>query len=207
MNPAERLERALASLDVTTTARQRHQLLALAESLLRWSRRFNLTSIRTLDGVVDRHLVDSLAINPYIDGTRLIDVGTGAGFPGLPLAILRPDVEFTLLDAVGKKIRFVVQMAAELELENVTGLHARVPEYVPEAPFTTVTTRAYADIPGILRDCEHLLTDGGRILAMKGQPPTAELATLAPTWQYKLERLRVPNLEEQRHVAIIARRR
>ncbi|MEL7536969.1 MAG: 16S rRNA (guanine(527)-N(7))-methyltransferase RsmG [Pseudomonadota bacterium] len=202
-----KLDLGLETLGVAASDAQRNAMLELVERLVHWSTKVNLTSIREPAAIIERHLFDSLTLSSRIHGARVLDIGTGGGFPGLPLAIVRPDVEFVLLDAVAKKIRFVTQMAAELGLDNVTGLHARLPEYRSDRLFSTVTARAYATLDGIVSDCEHLLADGGRILAMKGRSPEDELAALDETWQTTVVALEVPELDEQRHVVVLEKRR
>ncbi|MEO1034374.1 MAG: 16S rRNA (guanine(527)-N(7))-methyltransferase RsmG [Pseudomonadota bacterium] len=202
-----KLDLGLETLGVAASDAQRNAMLELVERLVHWSTKVNLTSIREPAAIIERHLFDSLTLSSRIHGARVLDIGTGGGFPGLPLAIVRPDVEFVLLDAVAKKIRFVTQMAAELGLDNVTGLHARLPEYRADRLFSTVTARAYATLDGIVSDCEHLLADGGRILAMKGRSPEDELAALDETWQTTVVALEVPELDEQRHVVVLEKRR
>ncbi|MEM8984405.1 MAG: 16S rRNA (guanine(527)-N(7))-methyltransferase RsmG [Pseudomonadota bacterium] len=203
----DRLLRGIDTLQLTVTEDQVATLLRLADRLVHWSARVNLTAIREPAAVIDRHLLDSLAILPWLNGDRILDIGTGAGFPGLPLAIVCPDRHFALLDSVGKKIRFVVQMAAELALPNVAGLNERLPAFRTEPPFMTITARAYARLDAIIDDCEHILADGGRILAMKGQSPDDELAAISEHWQAELVPLDIPGLDEKRHLAILERRR
>ena len=202
-----RLERGVEALALTVEPAGIDALQALAGKLQHWSKRLNLTSIRSPEAIVDLHLLDSLALAPWLAGERIADIGTGAGFPGLPLAIVRPNAHFELIDAASRKIRFVVQAAAELGLANVAGIHARLPGYQPAMPFSTITARAYASLTSIVRDCEHILADGGRILAMKGRSPVDELAELDPSWQAEVIRLEVPGLTAERHVVVIDRRR
>lgn len=198
-----RLERGLQALELDVAAADSERLLALIEQLERWSKRVNLTSIRDPAAMVDLHLLDSLALNPWLTGERIADIGTGAGFPGLPLAIINPAREFELIDAVSRKIRFVVQTAAALGASNVRAVHARLPGYQPAATFDTVMARAYARLGQIVADSEHLLADGGRILAMKGRSPDDELAELDPAWHARVVRLAVPELDAQRHVVVL----
>ncbi|MEM1263435.1 MAG: 16S rRNA (guanine(527)-N(7))-methyltransferase RsmG [Pseudomonadota bacterium] len=203
----ERLCRGIDTLQLDVAEAQVDTLLKLADRLVHWSERINLTAIREPVAVIDRHLLDSLAITPWLAGERVLDVGTGAGFPGLPLAVVSPERQFALLDSVGKKIRFVVQMAAELGLRNVLGLNERLPGFRTEPPFMTITARAYARLDAIISDCEHILADGGRILAMKGQSPEDELAAISEHWQAEVVPLAIPGLDEKRHLAILERRR
>lgn len=171
----------------------------LYQALVRWNRVFNLTAVDDAVGFITVHVLDSLAIHPYLYGRRILDVGTGAGFPGLPLAVFLPQHRFVLLDAVAKKIRFVLQMALELELTNVGAVHARVEHYAASPGFDTIVTRAFAAAGRSFALCRHLLAPGGKFLAMKGQYPHAELPALADL-NHRIFPLRVPGLEAERHL-------
>jgi 16S rRNA (guanine527-N7)-methyltransferase len=177
-------------------------LLAYLALLVKWNRAYNLTAVRDPQEMVTRHLLDSLSLVPHLYGERIIDVGTGGGLPGIPLSLVFPERDFTLLDANGKKTRFLVQAKAELGLDNVTVVHSRVEAYHPEQPYDGVITRAFASVADILRDSRHLLADDGQMMAMKGTVPEEELAAL-PEGFHLLEviGLEVPGLEqEQRHL-------
>ncbi len=178
------------------------QLLRLLE---KWSKTYNLTAIRDPQAMVGLHILDSLSISADLVGERIIDVATGAGFPGLPLAIMQPERQFTLLDSSAKKLRFVQQAAQELGLANVTACHARVPDYAPEVGFDTVTARAFAKIDQIVADCGHLVAKGGRIVAMKGRDPAEELIETNTDWGHRIRKLTVPGVDQERHVVIIKR--
>ena len=190
-----RLDRGIERLGVNVSTEQHEALLSLIDKLVYWSKRVNLTSIREPAAIVDRHLLDSLALLPWLAGERIADIGTGAGFPGLPLAIVQPTSTFELIDTASRKIRFVVQVAAELDLTHVTGVHARLPGYAPAAPFTTVTARAYASLSRIVRDSEHILADGGRILAMKGRSPKDEAGRTRPVLARRVGPARRPGAQ------------
>lgn len=168
----------LGALNLSPTETQIQQLLAFIKLIAKWNKTYNLTAIRTLDEMVSLHLLDSLAILPYIAGRRIIDIGTGAGLPGIPLAICLPGLDFTLLDSNAKKTRFVQQAVLELKLHNVTVCHQRVEDYQPEQLFDTVLTRAFTNLPDIIRLTAHLIGHAGILLAMKGQAPEAELAQI-----------------------------
>lgn len=157
---------------------QQALLGAYLDLLHKWNQAYNLTSVRTRDEMQVKHIADSLAVSPYLHGQRLIDVGTGAGLPGIPLAIMHPDKQFTLLDSNSKKTRFLKQAKQQLELQNVEIVHSRVEDYQPEQGFDTVISRAFASICDMLRGSQHLACDNGRFLAMKGVPPTEELQQL-----------------------------
>ena len=162
----------LTGLDTLNISLEEHkieQLLAFVQLLEKWNKAYNLTAIRNKAAMIGLHLLDSLAVAPYIQGPRIIDIGTGAGLPGIPLAIYYPELQFTLLDSNAKKTRFVQQAILELGLKNVTVSHTRVEQYEPEQNFDTVITRAFASLPDILKLTSHLLSEQGILLAMKGQ--------------------------------------
>lgn len=170
------LESGLQTLNLALNARQVEQLLDFIKLIEKWNKAYNLTAIHGKEDMVRLHLLDSLAIAPFIEGKRVIDIGTGAGLPGIPLAICSPETEFTLLDSNAKKTRFVQQVILELKLKNVTVFHSRVEHYQPELPFNTAITRAFASLSDIVKLTAHLLGKDGILLAMKGQNPEAELA-------------------------------
>jgi 16S rRNA (guanine527-N7)-methyltransferase len=161
----------LESLNLSVAEDKVEQLLGFIKLLEKWNKAYNLTSIRDREDMVRLHLLDSLAILPFIEGKRIIDIGTGAGLPGIPLAIYLPDIEFTLLDSNAKKTRFVQQAILELKLKNVSVCHNRVEQYHPEKSFDTVITRAFASLSDIVELTAHLLSKNGVLLAMKGQSP------------------------------------
>ena len=180
------------------------RLLAYAALLIRWNRAYNLTAIRDLRGIVARHLLDSLSIVPWVRGPRLLDVGTGPGLPGIPLALANPGLLVTLLDANGKKVRFCRQCVLELGLPNVEVVQSRVEAYRPAERFDSVTTRAFADLPEMVRLCLPLLAPGGRLLAMKGVAPGADGAALrAVGLEVAIHPLCVPGIDEERHLVEI----
>jgi len=193
-------------LGIPLSAAQVHAQLALLAELLEWNARFNLTSITVPADMLRKHLLDSLAVLPHLQGARIADVGTGAGFPGLPLAICSPERQFTLIDATAKKCRFVTHAAALLGLTNVTVVHARAEAWRPAAAFDSVVARALASLAEFIRSAAHLCASGGRLLAMKGRVPEAELASLPHGWHMvALHRLAVPGLEAERHLVELAR--
>lgn len=184
------------------------RLATLLTELERWNQRINLTAIRDIDEMVPAHILDSLAVRPYVRGPRVIDIGTGAGFPGLPLAIVEPDIEFVLLDSVGKKIRFVEHMIGELGLDNVEAVKARAEDYAPGNRFDTVIARALATVPRLVELSSHLVGEDGQLLALKGKYPAEELEAMKshPEWDYEVTELRVPGLEAHaRHVVTLQR--
>ena len=150
-------------------------LLAYLALMQKWNKAYNLTAIRDPDQMVIRHILDSLSILPYIDRFPVLDVGTGAGLPGIPLALCRPDEEFVLLDSNGKKTRFLTQVKIELGIENIEVIHSRVEDYRPGIGFEIITCRAFAALNTILERTQHLLTSTTRIMAMKGKEEIPDL--------------------------------
>jgi 16S rRNA (guanine527-N7)-methyltransferase len=197
------LARGAAQLGVALDERQQSQLLKLSAELLRWNKAYNLTAITDPQAVLTHHLLDSLAVAPDLAGTTVADVGTGAGFPGLPLAIAQPQRQFTLIDTVDKKLRFIDHAVRELGLANVQTRHARVETLVPGKSFDTVIARAFAPLPRMLALVAPLCDAQTRVLAMVGRwpPPDAAEAVLPPQWRQVSERLiEVPGLGAERHI-------
>jgi len=157
--------------------------------------------VRKPEQMVTRHLLDSLSICPYLRGKRVLDVGTGAGLPGIPLAVVFPERQFTLLDSNNKKTRFVVQAVSELELPNVDVVQSRVEEFESEVLFDTIITRAYSSIEDMVKQTSHLLASDGVFLAMKGANPIAEIDELSSNYTVEESHvIKVPGLEEERHL-------
>jgi 16S rRNA (guanine527-N7)-methyltransferase len=179
-------------------------LLAYVELLHRWNRAYNLTAIREPRDMISRHLLDSLSVLPWIPAGRLLDAGTGAGLPGVPLAIARPDLDITLLDSAGKKIRFLNQVRRELGLQNIEPVQARLEAYAPEFPFDAIISRAFSSLAAFAGAVRHL-AGGAKLLAMKGRHPAEELKEL-PGWVrvHAVEELQVPGLQEDRHLVIMS---
>jgi len=201
----QRLERDAATLGIALALGDGARLVALLDELERWNRTFNLTAIKTQDEMLTHHLLDSLAIHADLVGGRIADVGTGAGFPGLPLALVQPQRRFTLIDSNGKKIRFVSHAARMLGLSNVEPLQARAEELAPDPPFDTVVARAFAPLPQLLSTIAGLAGPATRVLAMKGRRPDKELAALPRAWRVLAVRpLVVPGLDEARCLVTLA---
>ena len=191
-------------LGVALTDQAAAVLLRLLDELAHWNRAYNLTAITERAQMLTHHLLDSVSVAPFVQGSTVADVGTGAGFPGLPLAVLMPQRRFVLMDSNGKKQRFVAHAARTLGLANVEALHARVEQVRPAQPFDTVVARAFAALPQLLEWVAPLCGPGTRVLAMKGRLPQAEIAGIAPSWQVgEVVPLHVPGLNEERHVIIV----
>ena len=181
------------------------KLAFLVNELARWGKRVNLTAIRDPDEMVSAHILDSLAVRPLLRGRRYIDIGTGAGFPGLPIAICEEQAEVELLDSNGKKIGFVQHIIAELGLGNATAVKSRAEDYAPEKGFDTVIARALAPAPRIIELAGHLLARRGMLLALKGKYPAAELEqieNLPDAWEFSVTELTVPGLEQHSRHAV-----
>lgn len=199
------LEQGLGAAGVALDAAARAALMRYLALLWRWNRTYNLTSVRTPIEMVRRHLLDSAVILPYVHGRRLLDVGTGAGLPGLVAAIARPELRCVLLDRNAKKVRFCRQAAAELGLGNVEVVHARIEDYAPGERFDTIVARAFGGLAELAAHAARLCAPQGRVLAMKGRVPQAELAALGGLRErVRLIALEVPGLGAQRHLVIVA---
>lgn len=155
------------------------KLLVFAGLIEKWNKTYNLTAIRSHEQILRLHLLDSLAIVPYLQGARIADIATGAGLPGIPLAIYKPDYQFMLLDSNAKKTRFVQQAVLELQLNNVEVRHCRVEDYAPALLFDTVVCRAFTSLRNMIDSCAHLLANNGCLLAMKGRVPEVELQSIS----------------------------
>jgi 16S rRNA (guanine527-N7)-methyltransferase len=195
------LREGLSALSLPSDADKEAKLLDFIDLIAKWNQAYNLTAVRDKEAMVSLHLLDSLAILPYLHGQRWVDIGTGAGLPGIPLAIYQPDKEFVLIDSNAKKTRFVQQVILELGLKNVSVLHSRVENYRPVALFDTVLCRAFASMGEISKLTQHLLADDGLLLAMKGQVPAQELTQLSQN--YRVIELIVPQIAAQRCVIYV----
>lgn len=203
----EQLKELLKQAQLTLSESQIEQQLALVGLLDKWNKAYNLTSVRNPKDMLPRHIMDSLAVRQYLQGQRFIDVGTGPGLPGLPLAIAEPDKEFVLLDSLGKRIRFIRQVCHELKLTNVTPVQARVEDYQDEKKFDGVISRAFASLNDMLSWCEHLPSDKGRFYALKGLYPQEELDELSANYKTEsIEQINVPGIDASRHIVIISKR-
>ena len=172
--------------------------------LSKWNKTYNLTAVTDPEAMISSHLLDSLAINKYVKGNHIIDVGTGAGLPGIPLAIANPDRQFTLLDSLSKRTKFLQQVIYELKLENVSIVNSRSEDYEPEVKYDQIVTRAFASLKGMLEATRHLGSETAQFLAMKGANFAEELEEIADTYTIVgIHRLTVPGLEAERHLIIL----
>lgn len=204
MTPQARLQAGLQALNLPLSATVQEQLLQFVQLLIKWNRVYNLTSVRKPDDIIVRHILDSLVVVPYLEAQRVLDVGTGAGLPGIPLSLACPDTQFVLLDSNNKKVRFVRQAVAELGLDNVTVEQTRVEDYRPGQPFDAVVSRAYSSLAEMHAQVERLLAPGGRLLAMKGVYPLAEMDALKEAGlASEIIPLRVPGLDAERNLVIL----
>jgi len=182
------------------------KLAAYLELLNKWNRVYNLTAIRDLRESVLLHILDSLAIRQYLHGNYIIDVGTGAGLPGIPLALICPDKQFVLLDSNSKKTRFLSQVMYELELRNVQVVHSRCEDFSAQKKFDSILSRAFASIQVMLESTQHLLAEQGQFLAMKGVYPVAEIKAIPQSFQViAVHKLSIKRLDAERHLACVTK--
>ena len=206
MNQAEQLERGLAAMGVDLPSAPRERLLAYLALLYKWNRTYSLTALKEQDRAVSHHLLDSLSILPFVPGGRLLDVGSGGGTPGIPLAIARPDLSVTLLDSHSKKAAFLRQAAIELDLPNVSVHGGRVEQYHPADGFAAIVSRAFAELADFATLSRHLLTTDGVWLAMKGVRPDGEIVRLPGGVRVEaVHPLCVPGVDGERHLVVMRR--
>ncbi|MEW6676891.1 MAG: 16S rRNA (guanine(527)-N(7))-methyltransferase RsmG [Pseudomonadota bacterium] len=203
MHIAGHLTDALAALEIRLEAVQEVALLDYLALLAKWNRTYNLTAIHEPERMLTHHLLDSLAVLPRVGPGPLLDVGSGGGLPGIPLAIARPGLAVTLMDASQKKCGFMQQAAIELKLPAVRVIHGRVEDLANEAPFPQIISRAFSELQLFVKLTRHLLAPGGEWLAMKGVYPHEEIASLKGARVKDTVRLHVPGLEADRHLIIM----
>ncbi|OLU21038.1 16S rRNA (guanine(527)-N(7))-methyltransferase RsmG [Pseudomonas sp. PA1(2017)] len=205
---AEELLQGARELGVDLTEQQQTQLLAYLALLIKWNKAYNLTAVRDPDEMVSRHLLDSLSVVPFVAevGDNWLDVGSGGGMPGIPLAILFPERRFTLLDSNGKKTRFLTQVKLELKLANLEVIHSRVEAFTPEQSFNGICSRAFSSLEDFSNWTRHLGDGNTQWLAMKGVHPDDELQALPADFRLTATHvLKVPGCQGQRHLLILRR--
>ena len=195
------LQDCLANTTLEVSNEQQVLLIKFVLMMDKWNKAYNLTSVRNPRQMVIKHIVDSIVIAPYLDQQNYIDVGTGPGLPGIPLAIMLPQKHFVLLDSLGKRVRFMKQAGFELGLQNIEPVQSRVEQYHSDLRLNGVLSRAFASLKDMLHWCQHLVDSDGVFLALKGQYPAEELAQLPENFhlQESIE-LKVPGLEGERHL-------
>lgn len=202
------LAQGAAELGLAMSDAQRDRLVQLIDALETANAKFNLTAIRDRTGMLRKHLLDSLSLQDYLRGRRVADIGTGAGFPGMPLAIMNPERKFALIEATGKKARYVAETVTLIGLGNVDVVNERAENYRPPQLFDTVIARALSSIDAFIAFAGHLCAPDGRLLAMKGKRPDEELTSMPRGFRVlAVHRLRVPGLTDDRHLVEIARAR
>ena len=205
MSQIAQLESGLIRLGLDLSPVARDKLLAYAALLYKWNRTYSLTALREQDKAVSHHLLDSLAALPYLSADTLLDVGSGGGMPGIPLAIARPDLRVTLIDSNSKKAAFLKQAAIELALPNISVHCGRVEQYHPQDCFSAITSRAFSELADFVRLTRHLLATDGRWLALKGLWPHEEIARLpAAIVVDAVHRLEVPGVDAERHLVVMS---
>ena len=201
---AKRLLDASFEIGISLSQDQAEQLVTYVELLARWNSTYNLTAIRDPSDMLDRHIIDSLSVVPFIDADSVMDVGTGPGLPGIPLALLYPEKQFTLVDSNIKKTRFLTQALITLGLKNVEVLHTRIENIVGKRSFPLIISRAFTATDNFAELCGPCLAENGKLLAMKGSEAQNEAETLGPGYEYKeIIKLTVPGCEAARHLIII----
>jgi 16S rRNA (guanine527-N7)-methyltransferase len=208
MTLAQQLAQGVSELGLTLPAGAEERLLAYLALLQKWNRVYNLTAVREAHRMVSQHLLDCLAVAPHAAAETLLDVGSGAGLPGIPLALALPDARVTLLDSNHKKAAFLRQVVTELKLAHTEVVCERVESWKPRAGFAVVISRAFSDLAELVSLAGRHLAQGGRLLAMKGVHPYEEIAQLPRDWRLlEVIPLRVPGLRAQRHLVSIGRGR
>ncbi len=200
------LSNGLKQLNIDASIEQQTSLINFTNLLLKWNKVYNLTAVREINDIVRLHLLDSLSLLPFINGAkRLVDVGSGGGLPGIPLAIFNPNIEFVLLDSNIKKTRFIKQASIELGLKNVEVVHSRVEKFKPDQLFDCLTTRAFSTISQTLALVDHLLADHAKLLFMKSNTAEQELNDVSNSFKKEIIELKVPGIDAPRTLAILTK--
>lgn len=197
----QEFDKLAKQLDFTVNAQQKAQLVGFVVLLNKWNKAYNLSSVRDPKEMLVKHIFDSIAVGPYLEGNNFADVGTGPGLPGIPLAIMFPEKSFTLIDSLGKRIRFIKQATHELKISNVIPIQSRVEDIQAEIPFDGVLSRAFASLNDMLHWCQHLLDEQGEFLALKGQLHQDEINQVPA--EFVLVQsipLLIPSLTGERHL-------
>ena len=201
----EKLKKGIDELRLEVPESTQQILLDFLAFLQKWNRAYNLTAISNTENMVTYHLLDSLSVIPYFKGKTILDVGSGAGFPGIPLALVRPEKQFTLLDSKNKKSVFLIQVISQFKIPNVTIIQAHVPDYKRELGFDAIICRAFGSLRLVIDQTKHLLCPAGRWFIMKGSYPKKELQIIAEP--FVVHRLKVPDLNAERHLIEISNKR
>lgn len=200
-----KLDHLLSQADISLTDQQKQQLVDFVQLLDKWNKAYNLTSVRDPNEMLVKHIMDSLVVSPYLQGNSFIDVGTGPGLPGIPLAIANPDKHFVLLDSLGKRIRFIQQVLLKLGIKNVMPVQSRVEEYT-EQQFDGVLSRAFASLNDMVNWCYHLPNENGLFYALKGVYHSDELSEIDKAINVSdLIKLEVPELIGERHLVVLSK--
>ncbi|PCH62515.1 MAG: 16S rRNA (guanine(527)-N(7))-methyltransferase RsmG [SAR86 cluster bacterium] len=203
----QELAEGISELGLTVTDQMLGQLLSYLQLLLKWNKTYNLTAVKDIQEMVSRHLLDSLAVSPYLEGHTIIDVGSGAGLPGIPLGIIHPDKEFTLIDSNGKKTRFLFQAKLELGLGNITIANERIENFKTEQQVDIVMCRAFSSLSDVLAKSQQIFSQKTKLLALKGNYPQEEIENLSAAYQLvSVIKIDLPGANTQRHLVEVIRK-
>ena len=198
--PLQQLSDGLQKMALTVSEQQMEKLIAYLYLLRKWNKTYNLTAIRQINEMVSQHLLDSLSLLPYLTSGDLLDIGSGAGLPGIPLAVCCPDMKVTLMDSNGKKVRFMRQAMVELQLKNVIVEHHRIEKYPVKEKYSMITARAWTSLQDIIKFSQDHLADTGVFLLMKGQYPEQEISQIQASWKIQTYPLDIPGVKGERHL-------
>lgn len=203
---ATKLQKYISLTDLQVSEEQISKLVGFVQLIHKWNKAYNLTSVRDPESMLIKHIMDSIVVAPHLQQSHYIDVGTGPGLPGIPLAIMLPQTHFTLLDSLGKRVRFMKQAAYELKLDNIEPVQSRVEEFVSTQKLNGVLSRAFASLNDMLTWCHHLIDSNGTFIALKGQLPQQEIDELPEGFAVTdTIALNVPELEGDRHLIKIVK--